>query len=121
VLAIGVALFGRRAHAGFDRTFEGASVHHSVPVHADLDEARPAGWILLTTKAYQTRAAATWFGRLASEDSVLVVMQNGATALRPYRRIRDGWGASWSPPGLGPRSWPGSSTSASQYGRPTTS
>jgi 2-dehydropantoate 2-reductase len=49
----------------------------AAPVICDADEARPADWVLLATKAQQTPQAAPWLARLCRPGTVVVVLQNG--------------------------------------------
>lgn len=46
-------------------------------VMTDPDQAQPADWILLSTKAYDSKAASEWFERCSHEGTRLAVIQNG--------------------------------------------
>jgi 2-dehydropantoate 2-reductase len=50
-----------------------------VPLRALTDpaQAKPADWVLLCTKAYQTEAAAPWLARLCARSTRVAVLQNG--------------------------------------------
>ena len=41
------------------------------------DEALPADWVLVTTKAYDAAGAAAWFGGLVGPQTRVAVLQNG--------------------------------------------
>jgi 2-dehydropantoate 2-reductase len=58
---------------------EEAGSVRQVPVRISADPARetPADWVLLATKAQDTRSAAPWLERLTGPASTLVVLQNG--------------------------------------------
>ena len=49
-----------------------------VRIATDPNGERPLPWVLLTTKAQDTRGAAPWLSRLADAASVVVVLQNGS-------------------------------------------
>ena len=53
------------------------SVELSLPVLTDPAPAKPADWVLLCTRAYQTAAAGPWLSRLCTPATRLAVMQNG--------------------------------------------
>ncbi|MEO1337890.1 MAG: 2-dehydropantoate 2-reductase N-terminal domain-containing protein, partial [Myxococcota bacterium] len=75
-----VRLYGRTSADGFDHTRDDKTESFDTPIFADLAETRPAAWILLTTKAYQTTAAAPWLARLGAESNApppLAVIANG--------------------------------------------
>ncbi|MEM7674842.1 MAG: 2-dehydropantoate 2-reductase [Myxococcota bacterium] len=85
-----VSLYGRTTAAGFEHTRDGKTESFSVPIASELTDVRPASWVLLTTKAYQTAGAEPWLKRLAAEsdESVkLAVVANGVDhieRLTPY-------------------------------------
>jgi 2-dehydropantoate 2-reductase len=61
-------------------TVEQDGAVRQVPVSVVTDPAAlagPAGWVLLTTKAFQTASAFPWLNRLAGPDTTVVVVQNG--------------------------------------------
>jgi 2-dehydropantoate 2-reductase len=51
--------------------------HLDIPVTIDPADTHPTDWILLTTKAQDTRSAATWFDGLLTPDTTVVALQNG--------------------------------------------
>jgi 2-dehydropantoate 2-reductase len=52
-------------------------VELALPVLTDPAAAKPADWVLLCTKAYQTAATAPWLARLCTPAARIAVMQNG--------------------------------------------
>jgi len=67
----------RRPIARLTFEWQEGSVELSLPVLTDPAQAKPADWVLLCTKAYQTAAAGPWLSRLCTPATRLAVMQNG--------------------------------------------
>jgi 2-dehydropantoate 2-reductase len=70
-------------------TLERANETVEVALRALTDPAaaKPADWVILATKTYDTEAVAPWLGRLCGGGTRVAVMQNGighAERLRPY-------------------------------------
>ena len=60
-------------------------------VITDAQQAQPVDWILVTTKAYDSDAAALWFPKATGPNTRLAVIQNGvehAAAFRETLRAR---------------------------------
>lgn len=53
-------------------------------VITDPAQARPVDWLLVTTKAYDSAAAAAWFPNAAGPTTRLAVIQNGVEHLRNF-------------------------------------
>lgn len=68
------------ARTGFDRLIlespEG-SLDASPRIVTDPREARPADWVLVATKAYDSGTAAAWFGASVDARTRVAVLQNG--------------------------------------------
>lgn len=47
-------------------------------------QATPVEWILVATKAYDSAAAASWFGRLCDERTTIAVLQNGVEHIERF-------------------------------------
>jgi 2-dehydropantoate 2-reductase len=62
----------------------------AAPVVCDPGEARPADWVLLATKAQQTRQAGPWLARLCRPGTVVVVLQNGVDHMERVAPLADG-------------------------------
>ncbi len=62
-----------------ERPQAGAMTAIDVPLRAlgDPAQAKPADWVLLCTKAYQTASARPWLERLCTPATRVAVMQNG--------------------------------------------
>jgi 2-dehydropantoate 2-reductase len=56
---------------------EGREQRLAASVTCDPGEVKPAAWVLLATKAEQTRQAGPWLARLCRPGTVVVVLQNG--------------------------------------------
>lgn len=48
-----------------------------LPVLTDPARARPADWVLVTTKTYDAASAAAWFPGLCAQGATVAVLQNG--------------------------------------------
>jgi 2-dehydropantoate 2-reductase len=70
-----VLLCGRRAASVTVKTPAGTSIFDSVLT--DPDKAPVVDWVLVATKAYDSEAAARWFGRLRALGAPVAVLQNG--------------------------------------------
>jgi len=55
----------------------GGRIEATPEVLTDPAEARPADWVLVTTKAYDSASAARWFEKSFGEHTRLAVIQNG--------------------------------------------
>jgi 2-dehydropantoate 2-reductase len=55
----------------------GGRIEASPRVLTEPAEARPADWVLVTTKTYDSASAARWFGNSLGEHTRLAVIQNG--------------------------------------------
>ena len=53
--------------------FLNASPH----VITNVNEAGPVDWVLVTTKAYDSKTASVWFEGLCAPDTIVAVLQNG--------------------------------------------
>jgi 2-dehydropantoate 2-reductase len=62
----------------------------AAPVICDVDEAQPADWVLLATKAQQTPQAGPWLARLCHPGTVVVVLQNGVDHVERVAPLADG-------------------------------
>jgi 2-dehydropantoate 2-reductase len=62
----------------------GRRIEAPIEVLTDPGEARPAPWILATTKTYDTPGAARWIERLLGPESVVAVVQNGVEHLARF-------------------------------------
>lgn len=67
----------RRATPALALRVGGARREIPVPVLTDPRHAKPADWVLLTTKARDAASTAPWMARLLHPGSTLVVLQNG--------------------------------------------
>jgi 2-dehydropantoate 2-reductase len=56
----------------------------------DPAQAKPADWVLLCTKAYQTAEAATWLAKLCTPSSRVAVLQNGIDQVRSVAPLVNG-------------------------------
>jgi 2-dehydropantoate 2-reductase len=52
-------------------------LHVQPRVITRVQDASSVAWVLVTTKAYDAKAAAAWLDRFAARDTVLAVLQNG--------------------------------------------
>ncbi|WP_185992835.1 2-dehydropantoate 2-reductase [Streptomyces sp. 130] len=105
--AVGLALAGRLALRGhpvtlcgrpgsapvrcIEQTGDGGTRTARVHWQDDPARARPAAWVLVTTKLHQGDAARAWLKRLVGGGTVVVVAQNGVE----HREQA----APWAPPG----------------------
>jgi 2-dehydropantoate 2-reductase len=62
----------------------------AAPVITDPDQARPVDWVLLATKAQQSRQAEPWLTRLCHPGTVVVVLQNGVDHVERVAPLADG-------------------------------
>ena len=53
------------------------------------EQASPVDWILVTTKAYDSDAAATWFPKAAGPKTRLAIIQNGVEHVQRFERHFD--------------------------------
>ncbi|GIJ45570.1 putative 2-dehydropantoate 2-reductase [Virgisporangium aliadipatigenens] len=73
-----VVLYARRRPPRLVIERDDTHRHLDIPVIVDPADAQPADWILLTTKAQDTRSAAkAWFDRLLDPHTTVVALQNG--------------------------------------------
>src|SRR5271156_4252800 len=56
----------------------------------DPAQAKPADWVLLCTKAYQTADAAPWLARLCTRATRVAVLQNGIDQVRSVAPLANG-------------------------------
>ena len=88
--AIGGVIAARLANAGHPVTLcsrspigrltvgpAGAPAVAPVDILSSAQQAGPADWVFLATKAQETAGAANWLARLCTPQSTLVVLQNG--------------------------------------------
>ncbi|MGH8914945.1 MAG: 2-dehydropantoate 2-reductase [Acidimicrobiia bacterium] len=73
------------ARAPFDRLVvetKGEVLTVEAPIHTDPGGVAPHDWVLLATKAHQSRSAVPWLDRLCGPETVVVVLQNGVEHLQ---------------------------------------
>ncbi len=59
------------------RELDGKITRYDHPVLTDPARANTVDWLLVCTKAHQTKGAAPWFERLVGSDTRVAVLQNG--------------------------------------------
>jgi 2-dehydropantoate 2-reductase len=64
-------------------------IRSSPQVLTDTAQAKPVDWILVTTKAYDSDAAAQWFGRATGPKTRLAVIQNGVEHVARFEKYFD--------------------------------
>jgi 2-dehydropantoate 2-reductase len=77
----------------FDRlTLEAPDGTTEVPLRVltEPEQAQPADWVLLCTKAHQTAAAAPWLERLCTPSTRVAVLQNGIDQVRSVAPLAGG-------------------------------
>ena len=85
-----VTLCIRTPFERLERELDGRVTTYDHPVLADPSRATPADWLLICTKAHQTRAALPWFERLAGPRTRVAVMQNGVDHMDRIEPLFDG-------------------------------
>ncbi|MET0552371.1 MAG: 2-dehydropantoate 2-reductase [Vicinamibacteria bacterium] len=72
-----LTLCGRRAQPALTVETLAGPVAVGAPVHTDPSQARPVGWVLVTTKTYDAAGAAAWFPALVGPATRVAILQNG--------------------------------------------
>ena len=67
----------------------GGRIEASPQVLTDPAQARPADWVLVTTKAYDAASAARWFANSLGAHTRLAVIQNGVEHVERFARYVD--------------------------------
>ena len=70
------------------RTPEGV-IHAKPDVFTDVSQARPADWVLVATKAYDSDDAAKWFATACGPRTRLAVIQNGVEHVARFEKHFD--------------------------------
>ena len=68
-------------------THDGATRHFTAPFITEPEQATPPRWVVVATKTYQTEQAAIWLRQLHTDQTTLIVVQNGVDhveRLSPY-------------------------------------
>lgn len=68
---------------------EGGRLEAMPRVLTDPAQARPADWVLITTKAYDSAAAARWFDTCVDERTRVAVIQNGVEHVERFAPFVD--------------------------------
>jgi 2-dehydropantoate 2-reductase len=67
------------------KTPEGV-IHAKPRVYTEVKQARPVDWVLVTTKAYDSDAAAEWFGAAVGPRTRVAIIQNGVEHIARFEK-----------------------------------
>jgi 2-dehydropantoate 2-reductase len=64
-------------------------IHAKPRVYTEVAQARPVDWVLVTTKAYDSDAAAQWFARAVGPATRVAIIQNGVEHIARFEKHLD--------------------------------
>lgn len=56
----------------------------NLPVYTSPDQALPAHWVLIATKAYEVQGVVRWFPRLVGPETRIAILQNGVEHIERF-------------------------------------